>query len=375
MRRSTLAALVTAGLAACAVVLAPSATGPAVAAQTELCEKYEYAFVSDDRFVVSNQVWGATTPQCVTARDGGFTIASEAHDNPPTDIPAAYPDIFAGCHWARCTRGSGLPMAMSDPRFASITTGVDVTVPEGAGIYNVAYDAWFDPTPRTDGQQTGAELMIWLEHEGGVQPVGVPVGTVELAGATWQVWFGTSGWNVVSYVRTTPTRSIDLVFSDFTSDAIARGYMEEAWYLTNIQAGFEVWRDVVGLSVDDFRYAVDLEATPSPTPTPSPTCVVEATVVSRWPDGFQGSITLRNTGPAAWDRWVLSVPERPGQSVTQVWNASLLTGAGALTFRDAGWNGRVPPGGTTQIGFLGRLAPGQSFDVTGATVDGTACGT
>jgi hypothetical protein len=360
-------------LAALAVVVAPLAAGPAAAAETRLCEKYAYAFVSDDRFVVSNQVWGADTPQCVTARDGGFTIASEAHANLPTGSPAAYPGIFAGCHWARCTRGSGLPMAMTDPRFGTITTGLDVTVPDAvelAGTYNVAYDAWFDPTPRTDGQQTGAELMIWLERRGPVQPVGAPVGTVELAGATWEVWFGVSGWNVVSYVRTSPTRSVDLVVADFTSDAIARGYMEQEWYLTNVQAGFEVWSGVAGLSVDDFRYGVDLT---EPTPEPVPGCAVDVSVVSSWGDGFQGSITLRNTGATAWEDWELTVPERPGQRVTHAWNASLATASGVLTFRDAGWNSRVAPGRTVSVGVLGRLGPDGSFDVADATVNGGRC--
>jgi hypothetical protein len=29
-------------------------------------------------------------------------------------------------------------------------------------VYDASYDVWFDPTARTDGQNTGAELMVWL---------------------------------------------------------------------------------------------------------------------------------------------------------------------------------------------------------------------
>ena len=77
-----------------------------------------------------------------------------------------------------------------------------MSYPNNGSIYDASYDIWFDPTPRTDGQNTGAELMIWLNHTGSVQPVGSEVATVTTwPAATWDVWFGNSGWNVVSYVR------------------------------------------------------------------------------------------------------------------------------------------------------------------------------
>ena len=42
--------------------------------------------------------------------------------------------------------------------------------PNNGSVYDAAYDIWFDPTARTDGQNTGAELMVWLNHTGSVQP-------------------------------------------------------------------------------------------------------------------------------------------------------------------------------------------------------------
>ena len=61
-RASRPTVLATATLACGALAAASFAALPAAAAETVLCEKYEYAFVSDERFVVSNQVWGADTP-------------------------------------------------------------------------------------------------------------------------------------------------------------------------------------------------------------------------------------------------------------------------------------------------------------------------
>ena len=52
-----------------------------------------------------------------------------------------------------------------------MTTGW-VTAQPGTGAYDVAYDIWFNRAPGrapgTSGQPDGAELMIWLNHNGPV---------------------------------------------------------------------------------------------------------------------------------------------------------------------------------------------------------------
>ncbi|MFX8203616.1 hypothetical protein ABTL17_20130, partial [Acinetobacter baumannii] len=78
-------------------------------------------------------------------------------------------------------------------------------------------------TPRTDGQNTGAELMVWLNHTGSVHAAGSQVATVNIAGATWGVWFGNFGWNIVSYVRQGSTSSIGFNVSSFYRDMVSRG--------------------------------------------------------------------------------------------------------------------------------------------------------
>jgi hypothetical protein len=349
-----------------------SGTVPAAAA-TQLCDTFAYTFVSGDAFVVQNQRWGADTPQCVDAVDGGFTITSEDHDNPPTGQPAAYPSIFAGCHWARCTAGSGLPIRMDDPRARTVTTGVDVTIPDGSEIYNASFDIWLDPTPRTDGQQTGAEMMVWLERRGGVQPVGQPVATAHIADADWTVWYGVSGWPVISYVRATPVRSIDYRFADFYDDAVARGYADPAWYLTNIEAGFEVWRHVQGMAVDEFRYHIEPpESTTTTTTTPPAACRAEYRTVSFWPGGYQGSIVLTNTSGAAWRDWRLGLTLGAGQRITQSWSGTAQQTGTSASIANAAWNGQVPAGRSVEIGFL-ATGPGVP-SANGFTLGGAACG-
>ncbi|WP_030454022.1 GH12 family glycosyl hydrolase domain-containing protein [Herbidospora cretacea] len=241
---------------------------PAQAAPV-ICEKYGSTTVQSGRYVVINNVWGASTSQCIDVNQaGGFTIQSANHNNATNGAPASYPAIYAGCHYANCSTGSNLPMQASSGNFGNVRTSVSMSYPS-TGTWDAAYDIWFDPTPRTDGQNTGAEIMIWLNHRGSVQPVGSQVGTVNLAGGTWQVWFGNIGWNVISYVRTSAASSIDFAVNTFYSDAVSRGYAQRSWYLTSVQAGFEPWVGGAGLTLNNFTYTTSGGQNPTDTTPPS----------------------------------------------------------------------------------------------------------
>jgi chitodextrinase len=234
-----------------------------------LCGKYASTTIQGGRYVVMNNVWGADTAQCVDVdQNGGFTVTQAAHNKPTNGPPAAYPAIYAGCHYATCSAGSNLPMQAGAPGFAALRSSVSMSYPS-SGTYNASYDIWFDPTPRTDGQNTGAEVMIWLNRQGSIQPIGSQVATVSLAGGTWQVWFGNVGWNVISYVRTSPATSLDFTINTFYADAVGRGYAQRSWYLTSVQAGFEPWAGGAGLAVESFSFGssgTGPDTTPPTTP-------------------------------------------------------------------------------------------------------------
>ena len=116
--------------------------------------------------------------------------------------------------------------------------------------------------------------MVWLNHAGPIQPIGSKIGTASIAGATWDVWSGNSGWNVISYVRQTPTSSATFLVNDFWKDVVSRGLGSTSWYLTSIQAGFEPWIGGAGLTLNSFSVTTDgtqPTQTPTPTATPTPT--------------------------------------------------------------------------------------------------------
>jgi hypothetical protein len=356
---------------AAGVGVAVAAAGPATA--VDICEQYGTATVQN-RYIVQNNRWGADTAQCISTTPSGFRVTRADHAKATNGAPAAYPSIYYGWHYGNASPGTVLPLRVTDPAVAAMSTSVSYTFVSGA-TYNAAYDIWLDPTPRTDGQNTGAEIMVWANRQGSIQPIGSRVGTVTLLGATWEVWFGNVGWNVVSYVRSTPAASLSFGLTTFVDDAVARGHAQRSWYLTSVQAGFEPWVGGAGLAVDDFSVTIGVPTTPSATPsvTPSATvpagrvCYAAARIVHSWPGGFQAEVSVTNTGTAPLAGWTVTGALAAGQAVTQSWNAAVTTEGGTLTARNLAYNGEVPGGGATTYGFVGSgpaTAPALSCAAT-----------
>ena len=251
-----LKALVATAVVTLASGLAAGVAAPPAQADTQICAKYGSTKIQNGKYVVQNNVWGSDAGQCLNVTNNGFRITSAGHNKPQNGAPAAYPSIYAGCHYGNCSSGSGLPLQVSNGRFNSVYTSASMSYPNNGSVYNASYDIWFDPTPRTNGQNTGAELMIWLNRTGSVQPIGRQVGTANLAGGTWDVWYGNIGWNVVSYVRRGSTSSVGFNVSTFFRDMVNRGYGQNSWYLTSVQAGFEPWVNGTGLAVNNFSYSI-----------------------------------------------------------------------------------------------------------------------
>ena len=128
-----------------------------------------------------------------------------------------------------------------------------------AAAYDVAYDIWFNQTPTTTGQPNGAELMIWINHHGSVQPFGAPVGTTSINGVAYRVWEGAQPWgDTVSYVMASPTTSVRNVdIGGLAANAASRGYIKKSWYLIDVKAGFELWRGGAGLATKSFSVKVN----------------------------------------------------------------------------------------------------------------------
>jgi hypothetical protein len=231
------------------VGLALVALAPACHA-APVCGTWDTVDVNGKQYVVQNNVWGASTTQCIDVHGTSFQVTRSDHNN-TGGTPASYPSIFEGCHWDNCTVGSELPIRVDSLRRAATSWSVTANAD---GAWNASYDLWFktDPAP---GPPDGAELMVWLDSRGGVQPAGsIVANNVQIAGATWNVWQGQIGWNYIAYQRTSPTSSANFDLREFIVDATNRGAVQPSWYLVTVEAGFEIWRGGTGLTGHSFSF-------------------------------------------------------------------------------------------------------------------------
>ncbi|MEV7328902.1 cellulose binding domain-containing protein [Micromonospora sp. NPDC093244] len=370
-----LRALVATGLLLAGSLVAVALGGNA-SADTQICEQYGSTTIQG-RYVVQNNRWGTTAQQCINVTSSGFEITTLNGSSPTNGAPTAYPSVFFGCHYTNCSPGTNLPIQVS--QISSATSSISYRYVSGA-TYNASYDIWLDPSPKRDGVNQ-MEIMIWLNRQGPIQPIGSVVGTANLAGRTWEVWRGSNGSNnVISYVAPSAISSLNFSVLDFINDVRNRGAITNSWYLTSIQAGFEPWQGGVGLAVTSFSANVNgggNPTTPPPT-TPPPSggasCAVKYTANS-WNNGFTADVQVTNTGSSAINGWTLTYSLPGGQQVTSAWNATVSQSGSTVTARNVSHNGSIAPGGSASFGYQGTLSGSYSsptsFSLNGATCSRT----
>lgn len=254
--RALLAALALAALLVVALIVIFVTPRPS----PRLCGE-EHRPVADGAYLIQNDEWNSSAPECISysPADAAFSVTSTSINMPSDGAPGGYPSVSYGCFYSYCTRRSGLPRMISSLKRGSVTSDWSTTQPV-SGSYDAAYDIWFDSGPYVGGAPNGAEMMIWLGHRGGVQPLGTPEGPVVIDGGNYMVWYGYgSGAAVptITYEAMTPATKVwGLDITDFIQEAQGRGYLEPYWYLTDVQTGFELWQGGKGLATDGFSVRV-----------------------------------------------------------------------------------------------------------------------
>ncbi|TDC60572.1 glycosyl hydrolase family 5 [Micromonospora sp. KC207] len=362
-----LRALAAVGLLAAGSIAAVALGGPA-SADTLICEQYGSTVIGG-KYVVQNNRWGTTAQQCINATSTGFEITTQNGSSPTNGAPTAYPSIFVGCHYTNCSPGTNLPVQVS--QISSAPSSINYRYVSGA-IYNASYDIWLDPSPKRDGVNQ-MEIMIWLNRQGPIQPIGSPVGTANIAGRSWEVWRGNNGGNnVISYVASSAIPSLSFDVLHFINDTRNRGAITNSWYLTSIQAGFEPWQGGAGLAVTNFSQSVNT-GTPPTTPPPGGTggCAVKYTSNS-WNNGFTADVQVTNTGSSTINGWTMTYNLPAGQQITSAWNATVTQSGSAVTARNISHNGTIAPGATVSFGYQGSLS-GTYSSPTSFTLNGQSC--
>jgi cellulose 1,4-beta-cellobiosidase len=354
------------------------------AAGAALCNSQRLA-VDGGVYTVQNNEWGSGAVECLAAGGpGGFTVTRSAIANSTSGAPGGYPSIYRGCHWGACTPRSGLPVPVSRLLSPGTVTTTWATAQPRTGAYDVAYDIWFNRAPRTSGQPDGAELMIWLNHNGPVQPFGSQVSTAAIGGRPYDVWFGKQAWNTITYSMVTGATSVrDLDIGQFAADALRRAYIQKSWYLTDVEAGFELWQGGAGLATDSFAVNVPggssapiaagaTAARPAPGSAPvtaSVSCTVTYSVADTWPGGLQAQALLTNTSISPVSGWTLTWSFAGDQRVTDLWNGDFTQSGERVSVTNASYNGPIAPSASVTIGFtgssIGSDAPPAAFQLNG----------
>jgi hypothetical protein len=320
-------------------------------------------------YTVQNNEWGSSASECITT-DGNadFTVANSSISNSTSGAPGGYPSIYRGCHWGACTSSNPFPIQVSNIGSGKVTTSWSTTQPGGGNNYDVAYDIWFNQQSSTSGQPNGAEMMVWLNHNGPVQPFGSQVASnVSIGGRGYNVWEGNQGWNTISYTMTSGTASVsNLDLQPLIAYAISKGWIQNSWYLIDVEAGFELWTGGAGLATNSF--SVDVNGSPPPTSPPpsspppsspppsSPppgggSCSATYSIVNPWSGGFQGQVVVKNTGSSTINSWHLAWTWPSGQTITNLWNGTWSQNGSSVSVNNASYDGTLAPGATVAVGF------------------------
>jgi chitodextrinase len=103
-------------------------------------------------------------------------------------------------------------------------------------------------------------------------------------------------------------------------------------------------------------------------------CRVAYRVLDSWGTGFNGQITITNTGTATINGWTLGFTFPGNQRVVNGWAGTWTQAAGSavVSVRDGGYNGTINAGNSVSIGFTGSFS-GSNPVPTAFTINGTAC--
>ncbi len=106
-------------------------------------------------------------------------------------------------------------------------------------------------------------------------------------------------------------------------------------------------------------------ATPSTTAPAAPLasrttgCAARYQVVKSWNGGFQGLVTVRNSGQAEVTGWTVSWATPAGTSIDDLWNGRLVRTGATSAIVNAEWNAVLKPGESTTFGFIALARGGN----------------
>jgi lysophospholipase L1-like esterase len=100
-------------------------------------------------------------------------------------------------------------------------------------------------------------------------------------------------------------------------------------------------------------------------------CRVSYKLTNQWQGGFGADVTITNLGNAV-SSWTLTWAFATGQTVTQVWNATVTQSGTAVAANNVSYNGAIATNGTVNFGFNGAWTTANPVPAA-FVLNGTAC--
>ncbi|MFC7483358.1 cellulose binding domain-containing protein [Luedemannella flava] len=192
-------------------------------------------------------------------------------------------------------------------------------------------------------------------------PPSVPTNLRALVNCTLQVtltWdastddVGVTGYDIYRSTLTgTPALIATAAATTFTEKIVGPAYYD-------VRA-----RDAAGnVSAPSERRLVTFPPGCSPTPPAttapgSPACSATA-ALNIWTGGFQGQVTVKNTGTNTTTSWTVTLSLPSGAIITQLWGGRTDSKASPYIIRNETYNGVLAPNASTTFGFVGTWTGG-----------------
>ncbi len=169
-----------------------------------------------------------------------------------------------------------------------------------------------------------------------------------------------TGYDVVRVSGTTETT----VASSVSNSTTVTGLSADTAYTFAVYA-----RDAAG---NRSSRSSTVSVTTAEAGTPDGTCSVGYRVVNDWTEGFQGEITISNTGSSAISGWSLGFSFANGQTVSNMWGGTPHQSGGDVTVTPADYTTSIPANGSVTVGFNASRG-GTNSAPTAFTLSGSTC--
>jgi endo-1,4-beta-xylanase len=225
------------------------------------------------------------------------------------------------------------------------------------------------------------EYYVEENYSGSPNTAGTYMGQMTSDGGTYNIYEhqqvnqpsiqGTATFEQYLAIRTSPTSSGTITTQNFFNAWASHG-MNLGTMNYQIMAT-EAWGGGSGnSSISIGTSTQSASATPSTTPpstSPPPStpaggpgsCKATYSLVNSWPGGYQATVTVANSGGSTINGWTVGLTLASGQTITQLWNGTNTGTSGAVTVKNASYNGTLAPGSSTTFGFTangnGATAP------------------